>query len=76
MQAAIQDCSQQYQHLCVTLTLASVCYLFPELADLSIRFEFPQFLLTICFCYLEEKEKDSLFQVSQSHSSVHFCLCR
>lgn len=54
-----------------------VLYLFPQLLDLRIKFEFPEFLLTIRFYCLEEKEDQEsylLISASQALHSVQFCL--
>lgn len=56
-----------------------VLYLLSKLLDLRIKFEFPEFLLAICFYYLggwkkKSRKTTSLFQASQALKSVQFCL--
>lgn len=55
MLGTILNSSLQYTNFWQFLFL--VLYLFSQLLDLRIRFGFPEFLLTICFCYLEKKKK-------------------
>lgn len=56
MLGTILNSSLQYTNFWQFLFL--VLYLFSQLLDLRIRFGFPEFLLTICFYYLEKKKKD------------------
>lgn len=77
MLSTILNNSLQYTNFCQFQLL--VLYLLSQLLYLRIRFAFPEFLLTICFYYPEDKKKKtmkiiSLFQASQALHSVQFCL--
>lgn len=63
MLCTILNNSLQYTNFCQFQLL--VPYLFSQPLYLGIRFEFPEFLLTICFYYLEgKKDQESYLLIS------------